>query len=343
MEKLVCHGEKFGKRSITSIERHNERENINYSNKEIDTEKTKFNYNLYKISNNDYYSSIMEKVNHRYNPQNRTLRKDAILLCEFVISSSHKFFEDLNEEDTKKFFSKATEFLIDFFGKENTIYATVHVDEHTPHLHFGFIPMTKDNRLCAKEIMTRNSLKDLQNRFPLFLAKNGFQIERGIEKSNVKHLEPNEYKVEMERQKIELTKELNTLKEQKVNVSKIQNITKKKIPFTDNVLVKENELAEISLLAKKNIISERNEEKLLIENQNMKKEIREKIKKIQSLEKELYNYKSIHKQLSLAKSKSEIEGYKKEIKELKGFISKYHIENEYLTINKKEKDISKIL
>lgn len=341
MEKLVCHGKKFSKKNITFVERHNERKNENYSNKEIDTEKTKFNYGIYKISNNTYFNSIMEKVNQRYNPQKRTLRKDAVLLSEFIISSSHKFFENLSEEDIKKFFSKSTEFLMDFFGKENVIYATVHVDEHTPHLHFGFVPITKDNRLCAKEIITKNNLKNLQDKLPLFLTKNGFQIERGTEKSNTKHLEPDEYKIEMEKQKVELKKELNILKKQKTDVDKIKNISKKKIPFTDNVLIKENEFDELSLIAKKNIVSERNEKKLLTENENMKKEIKEKIQRIQYLEKQLSDYKSIHKKLSVSKLKSEMEEYKKEIENLKDFISSCHIEDKYLSKNKKE--ISKTL
>ena len=31
--------------------------------------------------------------------------------------------------------------------------AVVHMDEKTPHLHLTFVPLTKDNRLCAKEII----------------------------------------------------------------------------------------------------------------------------------------------------------------------------------------------
>ena len=31
--------------------------------------------------------------------------------------------------------------------------AVEHMDEKTPHLHLTFVPLTKDNRLCAKEIL----------------------------------------------------------------------------------------------------------------------------------------------------------------------------------------------
>lgn len=39
------------------------------------------------------------------------------------------------------------------YGKENLLYATVHMDEITPHMHYGVIPITKDGRLSAKEVV----------------------------------------------------------------------------------------------------------------------------------------------------------------------------------------------
>ena len=33
------------------------------------------------------------------------------------------------------------------------VYKRQHMDEKTPHLHLVFVPLTKDNRLCAKEII----------------------------------------------------------------------------------------------------------------------------------------------------------------------------------------------
>ena len=42
----------------------------------------------------------------------------------------------------------------------------VHMDEKTPHLHLVFVPLTKDNRLCAKEIIgNRANLTKWQDDF----------------------------------------------------------------------------------------------------------------------------------------------------------------------------------
>lgn len=41
----------------------------------------------------------------------------------------------------KQFFDDSYKFLEDFVGKENIIYASVHLDEDTPHMHFYFLPV----------------------------------------------------------------------------------------------------------------------------------------------------------------------------------------------------------
>ena len=206
MSKLVCHGQKYKRGNISGLERHNERKNKNYSNVEIDLEKSHLNFSLAEIKS--YTQAISERISQRNNPQNRALRKDAVLLSEFIISSDKDFFDKLSYEETKLYFTCASEFLSDFFGKENMIYAVVHMDEHTPHMHFGFVPMTDDMRLCAKEIISKNSLKKLQDKLPKHLQNNGFRIQRGDENSQAIHLEPREYKAEMERQKVQLSKDL---------------------------------------------------------------------------------------------------------------------------------------
>ena len=40
-------------------------------------------------------------------------------------------------------------------GIENVINATVHMDEATPHMHLGIVPVTEDGRLSAKDIFTK--------------------------------------------------------------------------------------------------------------------------------------------------------------------------------------------
>ncbi|WP_249652553.1 plasmid recombination protein, partial [Lysinibacillus sp. D4A1_S13] len=53
------------------------------------------------------------------------------------------------------------------YGKHNTLYAMVPMDEATPHMHIGVMPITEDNRLSAKDMFTRKELIYLQQDFPL--------------------------------------------------------------------------------------------------------------------------------------------------------------------------------
>lgn len=204
MAKLVCHAEKYKKGSVPSLERHNERKNRNYSNEEIDPSRTQLNYELIQRETESYYHSVMNLVNARENPSGKKRRNDAVVLCEFIISSSNKFFEDLSAKEQRRFFEEASRYLQNFFGKEHCIYATVHIDEHTSHMHFGFVPLTPDNRLCAKEVIGRSALIRLQDEIPKLLQKKGFQIERGEAGSAAVHRSVKTYKSDMEKEKAAL-------------------------------------------------------------------------------------------------------------------------------------------
>jgi hypothetical protein len=69
------------------------------------------------------------------------LQKDAVLCAEVVFTSDKEFFDKLTPEQEKKYFEKSIEFLKEQFGEKNVIFATVHKDETTPHLHAGVIPL----------------------------------------------------------------------------------------------------------------------------------------------------------------------------------------------------------
>lgn len=54
------------------------------------------------------------------------------------------------------------------------------MDERTPHMHLTFVPLTKNNRLCAKEILgNRASLSRWQDDFHACMVKAFPDLERG--------------------------------------------------------------------------------------------------------------------------------------------------------------------
>lgn len=222
MSYLVARMEKMKKQNLGGIQRHNQREFKNHSNKEIDMERSHLNYDLVNQENIKYQDKIMKIIDEQRESK-RAVRKDAVLVNEWIITSDKDFFKDMDPDKTRDFFETAAAFFEERYGKQNLAYAQVHLDETTPHMHLGVVPM-KDGRLSSKDIFTRKELLAIQEEMPRFMREKGFEVNRGEEKSDKKHLTVPEYKdmqrriAEMAREERELTERVNTLKEHE-NVS----------------------------------------------------------------------------------------------------------------------------
>ena len=313
MAKLACHAEKYKKGSVSSIERHNERKNENYSNEEIDPSRTHLNYSLIQRDNESYYRSVMKLVNARDNPSGKALRKDAVVLCEFVITSSNEFFENLPAEEQRRFFEEANQYLQDFFGKEKCIYSVVHNDEHTPHMHFGFVPLTAENKLCGKEIINRSVLFRLQSEMPKFLQEKGFKIERGEAGSKAVHKSVKQYKADMEKEKAALAvsiqkekQELSQLASIKAEIKSVEQIPIGKTMFGGKITVDEEDYKKVTSLAIKQLASESKEKKLSKELSSLRKENKTLKTENEGMKMQLGKRQSISERLSAATMESEL-------------------------------------
>ena len=147
-----------------------------------------------KVNRTENYKTDIENFINENKSTTRAVRKDAVLINEWIITSDKKFFENLSDEDTKEFFITAKEYFAENFGEENIRYATVHLDESTPHLHMGIVPFDKDKKLSAKRIFNREALRNVQEDLPKLLQEKGFDIERGLEGSDRKNLTVPEFK-----------------------------------------------------------------------------------------------------------------------------------------------------
>ena len=114
-------------------------------------------------------------------------------MVEALITTSPEIMEKLNSSEQRQFFERAAAFLYERIGKENVISAVVHMDEKTPHMHFCFVPITKDGRLSAKEVLgNKAAMCKWQDDF--YDRMHGFypELERGIPASITgrKHIPP---------------------------------------------------------------------------------------------------------------------------------------------------------
>ena len=199
--------------NTTGIQKHVQRENNNYENEDIDHSKTYLNYDLVNANKQNFNNLIDEKIEQNYTGK-RKIRTDAIKHIDGLITSDNDFFDNQTPEDTKQFFEYAKEFLEQEYGKDNLLYATVHMDEKTPHMHYGVVPITDDGRLSAKEVVgNKKALTAFQDRFNEYVNQRGYDLERGQSRqvTNAKHDQVSRYKQKTEYHKQEYERESQKL------------------------------------------------------------------------------------------------------------------------------------
>lgn len=221
MSAGVCRIQKIngGAKNIAGVQIHNRRERTHSnSNPDIDFEKSAENYTL-KDTDLSYNKAVQARIQSGYKGQ-KTIRKDAVLMCEVLFTSDKAFFERLSAEQERAFFEECYKFAADRYGEENIISAVVHCDEKTPHLHLDFVPLTSDGRLSAKSVL--GGKKDLQKLQDDFFAEVGkkWGLERGnradLDSPNAEkprsHLETAELKRDTEQKLTELQRKADEIK-----------------------------------------------------------------------------------------------------------------------------------
>ena len=207
---LVCHMEKYHKTDIAPVENENERdETYQASNPQIDFTRTRNNYNIIKRQWS-YTQFINDKIEALDLPTK--VRKDAVLMCSFVVGSDKEFFGRLSSQEQQQFFVDCTRFFAERYGEDNIISAVVHMDETTPHLHLNLIPIA-NGRLCAKQLFDRKELQNLQTDFHSVVGKK-WNLQRGKEGSQAKHLDTAAYKLKKMREETAAAEERKSVAEQ---------------------------------------------------------------------------------------------------------------------------------
>lgn len=194
MSYAVARMQKMKSGNLGGAYRHNERIFENHSNKDIDPEKTHLNYELTDRDRSIPYDRQIKQYINDNKISKRALRKDAVLCNEWIITSDKAFFENMNSNQIKDFFETAKNFFAERYGNSNIAYAMVHLDESTPHMHLGLVPM-QNGKLSSKSLFgSRDQLKEFQEAFPKYLNEHGYSLQRGESDSKKKHLETAEFK-----------------------------------------------------------------------------------------------------------------------------------------------------
>lgn len=302
MSYAIIRNTKYKRENLKGIFRHNERRNKNYSNDNIDKEKSYLNYS---IKSQQYsYEKEFDRIKEKYNLKGQ-IKKVSNIACEYIITSDHDFFERIGEEETRRFFETAYKFVAKYknLGEQYIISAKVHRDEQTPHMHLIFLPVVHttdkkgnsiDKLACSEFWKAKDSYRQLQDAFYRYMVENGFDLQRGLpkEETNRQHYSVEEYKKItnfkqtkeiLKSMKLELpdVPDINDININRLSKKRDEKILEEIIKPKDNViqnLYQDNMNLHRQLTKQAQIIEEaekyqKEREKILADNKNLHNEV----------------------------------------------------------------------
>lgn len=244
MSYAIIRNENYKMGQLGLIYRHNERKNTNYSNKDINKQNSIKNYSIKSI--NTSYQKAFKILKEQYNLKGQ-IKKVSNVMCELIITSDKYFFELIGENETKRYFQMAYDFVKDYqnLGEQYIVSAKVHLDETTPHLHIVFIPVIHkfdkksgkmiDKISCSEFWKGKDSYKKLQDSFYKCVKDNGFDLERG-KANNVEHLSTEKLKQITDYENIKSELKNNKIKEvDNTNLQMVVAQNKKLVVYTNKL------------------------------------------------------------------------------------------------------------
>ena len=204
MSFAIIRNTKYKRENLKGIYRHNERKNKNYSNDNIDKEKSYLNYSI--KSPKYRYDKEFDRLKEKYNLKGQ-IKTVSNIACEYIITSDKQFFEEIGEKETKRYFETAYNFVAEYknLGEQYIMSAKVHMDEETPHMHLIFLPVVHttdkkgnniDKLACSEFWKEKDSYRRLQDAFYQYITSHNFELERGVPKEETGrvHIDIKEYK-----------------------------------------------------------------------------------------------------------------------------------------------------
>lgn len=149
------HIKNFTKSQKGHILTHNENSDVRKKLKNVDAEKTKFNYNLAP----EREETALEYWAKRFDESKHSNQKKTAVMSDIVITQP----KEVKNENSEVFFKASYNFLKERYGEENIISAWVHLDEPNaqPHLHFCMLPINKDLRCSARGVFSKEELQSV--------------------------------------------------------------------------------------------------------------------------------------------------------------------------------------
>lgn len=167
----IMRTEKRKRTDLGGIQRENTRTATEYNNR-VNPGMDVFNVTLKESSN------WLQDIDNEIMAAGTKSRSNSVLALDTIYTASPEFFQGKANTENDKFFQDCLKFHENHFG--HIISAVVHYDETTPHLHVISVPLTKDNRLSARDVIgNKSKMSKTQDAFFEQVGR-GYGLERGI-------------------------------------------------------------------------------------------------------------------------------------------------------------------
>lgn len=116
--------------------------------------------------------TVAERLANKLKTLTTKVRKDAVVAVELMLSASPEWFDGLAKDRAvlhqhpkfRQWANNTMKWARQEFG-QNIIDVALHMDESSPHMHVLAVPLTKDGRLCAKEVTSRAEMTRRQDSY----------------------------------------------------------------------------------------------------------------------------------------------------------------------------------
>lgn len=185
----IMRTEKRKKSDLSGIQKENTRTATEYNNK-VSPGMDIFNVVLKESSN------WLQDINSEIQATGAKPRSNSVLALDTIYTASPEFFQGKTNQQNDDFFKDCLQFHQERFG--HIISAVVHYDETTPHLHIISVPLTKDGRLSARDVIgNKAKMSKTQDQFFEQVGRS-YGLARGI------HMDGREKKEHISAQEHEL-------------------------------------------------------------------------------------------------------------------------------------------
>lgn len=192
----IMRTEKRKRTDLGGIQKENTRTAQNYNNK-VSPGMDIFNVTLKESDN------WLQDIDSEIKAAGAKTRSNSVLALDTIYTASPEFFQGKTNQQNDDFFKDCLQFHQEHFG--HIISAVVHYDETTPHLHVISVPLTKDGRLSARDVIgNKAKMSKTQDAFFEQVGR-GYGLERGIHidgQEKKEHISAQEHELREIRQQI---------------------------------------------------------------------------------------------------------------------------------------------